>query len=232
MGAISVREGLLHVDPAALPDTGVIEKLTDILDGMNQRLRRGGEVIESSSDLQRVMELYGESRLDVPQVGSTSDFRAARNQPAPISTEGNRIVTTRNTAALNYQAYVSCPPSSTKANWPHESETTSGNIIGKGQVTCSYLYGPPQTISYDAYVFLQKLKAWWIWAYWKHVGTTARWRETGNYISIPQHLLVAVAPCDSGTFRTGMYLYITGSTLGRFYPYPGFFGSQARRVSC
>lgn len=230
MSAISVQEGLLQVDLAALPEAVDADELEGLVDRMNRRLRDAGETIESTSDLERVLELYGEGRIDVPEEPANGAvFRAEVSGPAPLVKEGTRVVTKKQSIRLP-AAGIDCP--GMKAHFAHKSSTTAGTIIGKASGRCNYVYGPLQSLTYDAEVNLEKKWGWWIYSAWYGVGQSGHKRKTGNMPSWHENELVAVTPCDSGTFRTRLLLYISGSSSGNFKPYPGVYRSASRKVSC
>ena len=86
--------------------------------------------------------------------------------------------------------------------------------------------------SISIYSYLQQKRGWWIGSYCHRVGSSAREVKKGNNPSWNDYELVAATPCDSGTFRTRLAMYIRGSVSGLFYPYPGLYASLPRNLSC
>lgn len=70
MGAISVRDGFLHLDAETLPAGAGPVEIKNQLDDINQRLRDAGETIESANDLERVLELHGRAAVVAPEAAS------------------------------------------------------------------------------------------------------------------------------------------------------------------
>ena len=233
MSAIVVRDGMLHIDSMTLPLlTKTRENLEDVVGRINERLREAGERVESVNDLDRTLELYGEDTIDLnlPEAENGSVFVPGANESQTpfgrhVPSSNDRIEPLFRSAAR-----VRCPRDKTKAHYAHKSKTTPGKIIGKANVECTY-YGPPQLVVYSAFVYLQKRRGWWIFSFWRPVGTAGFETERGRSVSIPQHDLIAVTTCRNGTYRTRLALYINGS-YGPFYPYPGVYTSARRRVSC
>lgn len=119
-----------------------------------------------------------------------------------------------------------------RAHNPHQSDTDTSEVVGKGELRCSYRYGPPQLLSYTAVSFLQRQRGWWLFRIWRVVGTYGQRQKFGNDAFFPQYQLVAAAPCVGGTYRTMLALWVTGSVAGPFFPYPAITSSRAESVSC
>ena len=97
---------------------------------------------------------------------------------------------------------------------------------------CNYIYGPVQTLTFDAYSYLQRWEDYWFFSFWKQVGMIGHSQKQGYSVTFVQSDLVAVTPCDTGKFRTRLALYIRGSVSGAFYPHPGLYASASTNLSC
>ena len=241
MAAIVVRDGELHVDSTVALFPFEADQLKRVIEQVNQTLRETGETIRSVTDLERVFELHDPGTVEIQNdpvevnyPGSESIFEAGFDTPplgpsSPPSPTSPAVEQQGNVGFI--WARVTCPK--TKANRAHVSKTAPGSIIGKGQVNCIYLSGPPQTLTYAAISYLQRWhsSSWWV-SHWRSVGTPGRVVKQGTNVHIAQRKLVAKTPCRSGIYRTRLSLYITGNVTGRFFPHPGRYASAGERVSC
>lgn len=88
MGAISVRDGFLHLDAEALPAAAGPVEIKNQLDYINQRLRDADETIESANDLERVLELHGRAAVVAPEAASAGFVLAAGGDCRAPATNG------------------------------------------------------------------------------------------------------------------------------------------------
>ena len=218
MRAIEVRDGFLHLHDKILPGEVNAERMGAVIDGMNRRLVEKGKAIDSVSDLERVFELYSPVAMEVPSA-SPWEFRSDSNTRSPHSG--------RTPAGL-----TNCQD--LRPHHVHLSRQRNGTykIKGKFSGNCRVMYGP-RDLSYTLYVSVGKRQSAWWWVWWQDLGTTrhvrgpedpAQWSDSRAYaqISCP----------NSGQFRTQGRLYVVSPTLGEYFPYPGYFGGDARRLEC
>lgn len=205
LSAIVVRDGMFEVNRASLPKWVDAAEIQGAVDDLNRRIVGAGERVDSLRDVERVMELHGQGRVDVA-------VQSATEPP---------------TAGIN------CP--TLKAHWPHQSGHQPDYIVGNGSGGCVYEVGPPQGLAYRLLTHLEKRQKAWIFRYWAAVAGKISLKEGINLDPAWQRSdTVARTPCSMGPgeFRTKLKLYITGSTSGRFDPYPGTYTSGSRRVAC
>ena len=164
--------------------------------------------------------------LEVPQVGSEVGVVNSAGE----SVYSNSAQTEQGSAQAQSSALIICHD--TKPHNAHVSTTTPGTIIGKASGNCNYIYGPVQTLTFDAYSYLQKWEEFWFFSFWNQVGMIGHSQKQGYSVTFVQSDLVAVTPCDTGKFRTRLALYISGSVSGAFYPHPGLYASASTNLSC
>ena len=215
MNAVWVQDGTLHLEMEMLPEGVDPGRFQEGIHAVNERLREANERVHSLGDLERALEIYGSHSIAVPETVSEKTFTSGTDSRGQRSTGF---------------AIVVCPDF--KAHHAHASATTPGKITGKAGGSCTYTYGPPQSITYNAYSYLQKWSGWWLFAYWKQVGELAHSQESGIRVTFQQNRLVAVTECSNDLYRTRAAMYIIGSVSGKFHPHPGLYASAQRYISC
>jgi len=228
MSAIFVRNGFLQIEPSNLDNTD-IDFLKEVIQGINDDLRKTGDRIYSVNDLEMYFELYDGFKMNIANNLSSYISESPLNQSS-YGFVSTGISSRKQGASASSIAWIICP--GTKAHNAHQSTTNRTEITGKSTVICKYAQGPSQSITYEAFNYVQRLHKWWIFYYWKDIGKHGHAARVGYNIKIEQPDLVAVAPCVNGTYRTKLRLFISGSVSGIFVPYPGYFYSTARSVSC
>ena len=175
MSVLFVRDGYLAIASAELPPSVDIKRFEEVIDKINNDLRESGDRIHSIDDLERVFELYEGPRLHIPDMegqGGVDRFEATN----PSSSAGNGFGYDFGSSAGS----GFCP--GTKAHLAHISRTqrSRGSVIGKAFVDCVYAFGPAQTITYEAYPYLQQWAIHWFYGGCPlQNGTTALgWRFT------------------------------------------------------
>ncbi len=247
MSAMFVHDGYLHIESAKLSQDVSVEQLEEVINTVNYDLRKTGDRIHSIDDLERVFELYEGPRLNLPDAGADSNFSfgVGSNGANSDTNQGTILGTSQRGGSVSLKqnietiiaAEIDCP--NTKANNAHVSETDSTEIVGKGQVNCTYIFGPTQTLTFERIAYLQKWTYLGWWVYWRRVGTLGYAKEIGTFVSpgysmsISQNRRkVATTPCVNGIYRTRLALYIEGSVVGDFSPHPGLYASAPTRLTC
>ncbi len=247
MSAMVVHDGYLHIESENLPQDVSVEQLQGVINAVNDSLRDTGDRIQSIDDLERVFELYEGPILNLPDAGTDSNLTfgvgvsgtntgAMKGMNSGINQGGGTTILKQNSENTAL-AEVDCP--NTKANNAHVSDTDPTEIIGKGQVRCNYVYGPIQTLNFERITYLQKWTTHWWSGYWRQLGTFGDASVTGTSVSPGYSMSIhqnrrrlSTTPCVDGIYRTRMALFISGSVVGDFVPYPGLYSSTYTELSC
>ena len=148
MLAAVMRDGLLEVNRAGLPESIDPDDDQSAIDDLNRRLIEAGERVESLLDLERAMELYGESGIDVPDAESVTELMEGEGVLIHSESGSEEYRSAANgsgvakSTATSSSAGINCP--TLKAHWPHESDHAPGYIPGTGTGGCAYVAGPTQ----------------------------------------------------------------------------------------
>lgn len=240
MSAIVIRNGFLEVNRLGLPDSVDPAALQNAIDGINGRLVEAGERVQSLRQLARAMQLYTDGGIRVPEGVSARAPDEGQDASAhsegvsgayeyTLSGSGNVTLTTSNAIG---DIGINCP--TLKPNYPHQSGHQPLYIVGNGQGACQY-FGPPEQLTYKLQTHLEKRKEVWIFYFWMTEDVQVSLKEGISLNPVwERRETVARTPCSRGPgrFRTVLKLYITGFTLGKFYPHPGTYRSPTKYVRC
>ena len=232
---MELENGMVHLNTSSLPPAVSADAVQAVVDDINGKLMDREEWVFSLLDFERTLELYGGGGIQVPDAevrGMDGEWPTAATNRSKISTRGYSPHDGSTQTRSVPSAQITCPVM--QPNWPHESGHNPGFIVGNGHGNCVYDFGPAQVLTYELWSYLQQRRDWWIFTYWAQVGTRGFARKSGLNLapSWKRSELVAATPCTTGTFRTRLAMYISGSVSGVFFPYPGLYASPARRVSC
>lgn len=231
MATIQVRDNAVHLTAPTSMSAEEVENLNNLIDGINEYIHNSGDSVDSASDLERILVLHSDETLSVPDdaqphTESSLDFEFG------VQSDGLGQRWTRGNGETI--ARVTCYGNRTGAHYPHTSKHETGYIHGKAYAWCQYVFGPPQQITIDAFVWLQQRKRFLvIFKYWKRVGIPAV-KQKSDPLSIifKQNELIAKRACVDGTYRTEFLLFVNGSVLGPFTPWPNRMYSATRYVPC
>ncbi len=234
LSAVVVRDGLLDVNRSGLLEGIDADVVQREIDEFNGRLINAKDRVESLFDLERAMELYGRGGIGVPDAVSmtipeqVSGSLIQNAAVAPEYASGGASVT-RSTGP----ASIWCLPY--QANWPHASVHAPGYIVGNADVTCSYVAGPSQLLTYSLHMTLDQWIEVWVFNTW--VPKDYRFSQKSGINLSPtwqKRQTVVRTACSEGpgTFRTRFRLFIVGSSTGWFNPFPGTRTSASRFVEC
>ncbi len=252
MAAIHVRDGLLWVDPTALPDGLPSLRLAEVVEEMNQKLIQSGDRIETVDDLNRIIETYEGEGIEIEEHGPgvvpgvPFHFRSLSRPSVAssmVSTRGNvgwsdepdLDVSNGQSSFTSYIAYVSC--STLKPHDIHESWDNFTRVAkAKTGGLCVYVLGPHQLITYRLQLALQIRIDRGFFSYYDtrerrnvqtKYGYVAIWDQNDDENW-------ATSYCNqrgNRTWRSKIYLYVTG-TATLFFPYPATRNGNARQLNC
>lgn len=213
MSAIVVQDGYLILMPWAMPegiDRGQVEM---VIREVNDGLLSAGETVETVGDLERSLEVYGKTQIDLPVDGG---------KDAP------RKLVRKNLGSSDPVARAVCQ---LKPHNAHKSTPQPHLIKGKASKGCQYVSGPYQSLTWKATVRLLQFRDVGRFGAWRTIGKKA---SKTKYITNPywhQSELTATAPCVNGIYRTRLRLFLTGSVSGEFDPHPLVRYSAATAIS-
>ncbi len=227
MRAIEVRDGFLYLHTAILPDTVDAQEVQALIDGMNQRLEREGETIQSVSDLERVLELYSPGTVEIPDPDGTGGFHFEPDALAP-SDKGIGAIEAKRFGGPNQQrGGADCT-----RNIQHPHATYRNNIrtiVGKYNGRCWVVYGPTD-LTYSLRLDLARWYQTWFLSDWVVMWSRGPFvRNSDPSVWSNQEVDMF---CRDGKYRVQSRMYVTSASLGNYRPYPGHNHGGSRNIEC